>query len=355
MASFQRILFKSIDILFNPFQNHHKFPGITVTKDLVYDEEYPEECAIDTYRHESKVGFKLPTIINFPGGGYMAGGKQYRSGIASFLVDKLDVCVINVNYHKCETFKFPQFTRDSLKALAWIKEHADELQIDLDNLYVMGDSAGAQIAAHSITIMQNDEMREALGCVKADLKFKAALLFCGPYDVIAAMTSPSILDIARGLGNKVLGIDVRKPGALDNYPYKPYLNLLDWIGPDFPPCFIGHTVHDVFCEGQGDRLKEELKKRNIPYVSYLSTRFWDYHCWYLSLNDRSAKKILEKLVSYMQSMLKGEIPPVEEIIYGKPPKAVPAKEPPAEERKAIAATSEALDSKDPQGGEKTAE
>ena len=353
MASFQRILFKSIDILFNPFQNHHKFPGITVTKDLVYDEEYPEECAIDTYRHENKVGFKLPTIINFPGGGYMAGGKQYRSGIASFLVDKLDVCVINVNYHKCETFKFPQFSRDSLKALAWIQDHADELQIDLDNLYVMGDSAGAQIAAHSITIMQNDEMREALGCVKADLKFKAALLFCGPYDVITAMTSPSILDIARGLGNKVLGIDVRKPGALDDYPYKRYLNLLDWIGPDFPPCFIGHTVHDVFCEGQGDRLKEELKKRNIPYVSYLSTKLFDYHCWYLSLNDRSAKKILERVVAYMQSMLKGVIPPVEEIIYGKPPKAVPAPKPSEDKSSAETAPAAPAEKDSLQGEEKS--
>ena len=204
MASFQRVLFKSIDILFNRAQNKHKFPGVTVTKDVVYDEEFPDVCAIDIYRHENKIGFKLPTIINFPGGGYMAGGKEYRSGIAGYLVDKLDICVINVNYHKCETHKFPQFTRDSLKALSWIEQHADELNIDLSNLYVMGDSAGAQIAAHSITIIQNEEMREALGCAKCTLKFKAALLFCGPYDVVTAVTSPSILDIARGLGTKVL-------------------------------------------------------------------------------------------------------------------------------------------------------
>ena len=320
MASFQRVLFKSIDILFNHAQNKHKFPGVIAKKDIVYDDEYPDACALDVYRHEDKIGFKLPTIINFHGGGYMAGGKEYRSGIAGFLIDKLDICVINVNYHKCESFKFPQFSRDSLKALAYIEEHADELNVDLSNLYIMGDSAGAQIAAHAVTIIQNDEMREALGCVKCNLKFKAALLFCGPYDVITAMTSPSVLDIARGLGNKVLGINTRNKEELEAYPYIPYLNLLNWIGDEFPPCFVGQTKYDIFCAGQGDRLVAALKKHNIPYVSYVSTKRFDYHCWHLVLNNRSAKKILAELVIYMQSMLKGEIPEVREIIYGKLPK-----------------------------------
>jgi len=228
--------------------------------------------------------------------------------------------VINVSYHKCENSKFPQFTRDSLKALAWIEEHADELNVDLTNLYIMGDSAGAQIAAHAVTIIQNDEMREALGCVKCTLSFKAALLFCGPYDVITAVTSPSILDIARGLGNKVLGINVKNKEELDAYPYKPYLNMLDWIGDDFPPCFIGHTKYDVFCAGQGERLIAKLKERNIPYVSYYSTHRLDYHCWYLALKNRSAKKLLAELIEFMQVMLKGGTPEVREILYGKPPK-----------------------------------
>ena len=320
MSSFQRVLFKSIDILFNRAQNKHKFSGIDVKKDVVYDERSPQSCALDVYRHENKVGFKLPTIINFHGGGYMAGDKEYRYGIACYLVDKLDVCVINVNYHKCETKKFPQFTQDSLKALAWIENHADELQIDLTNLYIMGDSAGAQIAAHAITIMQNEEMREALDCEKCTLKFKAALLFCGPYDVMAAVTSASILDIARGLGNKVLGINVRDKAELEAYPYRPYLNLLEWIGDDFPPCFIGHTKYDVFCAGQAERLIAELKKRSIPYVSYFSTKPLDYHCWHLALNNRSAKKILAQLVVFMHTMLKGEPLETKEIVYGKLPK-----------------------------------
>ena len=41
MSSFQRVLFKSIDILFNRAQNKHKFSGISVKKDVVYDERYP--------------------------------------------------------------------------------------------------------------------------------------------------------------------------------------------------------------------------------------------------------------------------------------------------------------------------
>lgn len=316
MASSQRVLFKLIDGVFNHAQNKHSFEGINIQKDVVYDEEAPDICALDIYRHENKIGFKLPTIVNFHGGGYMAGGKEYRSGIASFFVDKLDVCVINVAYHICEHYQFPQFTRDSVKALKWVEEHADEYNIDLNNLYVMGDSAGAQIAAHAITVMQNEELADALGCVKPKLKFKAALLFCGPYDVLAALSSPSVLDIARGIGNKVLGINTRNKEELENYPLKRYLNLLEWIGDDFPPAFIGHTKYDIFCAGQGERLIAELEKHGIPYVSYLSVKREDYHCWYLALKNRSAKKILSECLLYMQSMLKGEIPPTKQIVYG---------------------------------------
>ena len=79
----------------------------------------------------------------------------------------------------------------------------------------------------------------------------------------------------------------------------------------------------------------ELEKRNIPYVSYYSTKRMDYHCWYLALKNRSAKKLLSELVKYMQSMLKGEIPPVQRIVYGKLPKegaVEPSAETPTEKK-----------------------
>ena len=318
MASFQRVVFKTIDVLFNFTQNYHKFKNIHVEKNIVYDPEYPNICALDIYRHEDKVGVKLPTVINVHGGGFMGGGREYRTGIAGYFVDKLDVCVVNISYHLCEKDPFPQYLRDSVKALQWIVEHGEEYDIDLDNLYIMGDSAGAQIAAHSIAVVQNEKLADALGCVKPDIKFKAALLFCGPYDVVTALTNKDVpFDFAHLVGNKVFGFNTRKQESFDNYVYKDYINVLDWIGPNFPPAFICDTIGDVFCLGQGQMMIDTLKKNRVPYVHYYSAKKADFHCWYLNLKLHSSKKVLKATVHYMESLLSGVVPPNERIVYGK--------------------------------------
>jgi len=315
MVSFPRFAFRVVDIAFDWLQNHYKFKNIHVEKNIVYDENFPKVCALDIYRHTDKVGVKIPTIINCHGGGYMAGDRKYRKGIAGFLVDQLDVCVVNITYHTGEKAPFPQFSRDSLKAIEWVKNHADEYSLDLDNLYIMGDSAGAQIAAHAITILQNEELAEKLGCVRPDVKFKGAVLGCGPYDVMYALGTKVIFDLARGIGRELLQIDTHNQEVLDNYPYKKEINVLEWITPDFPPAFICHTVGDIVCIGHGERLIEKLKENNVPYVSYYSTKKKDFHCWYLVQSNKSAKLVLAEMVSFMKKLLAGEPIETKEIVY----------------------------------------
>ena len=305
MASFPRFAFRVIDIAFDWLQNHYKFKDIHVDKNIVYDENFPKVCALDVYRHTDKVGVKIPTIIDCPGGGFMAGDRKYRKGIASFLVDQLDVCVVNITYHTGEKKPFPQFTRDSLKAIEWVKEHADEYNFDLDNLYIMGDSAGAQIAAHSITVLQNEELAERLGCVRPDVKFKGAMLGCGPYDIMDALSQKIIFDLARGIGNEVLAIDTRKKENVENYPLKKEISVLEWIKPEFPPTLIIHTVGDIVCLGHGEKLMKVFDEKGVPYISYYSTKKKDFHCWYLVQNNKSAKLVLAEMVSFMKTLLAG--------------------------------------------------
>ena len=313
--SFPRFAFRVVDIAFDWLQNHHRFKNIHVDKNIVYNEEFPKVCKLDVYRHEDKVGAKLPTIINCHGGGFMAGDRKYRKGIARFMVDQLDVCVVNFTYHTGEKKPFPQFTRDSMKAIEWVEQHAEEYGFDLDQLYIMGDSAGAQIAAHSITVLENPELAERLGCVRPDVKFKGAILGCGPYDVMYALTQKTIFDLARGIGREVLNVDTRKIENVENYALKKEISVLDWITPDFPPSLVIHTVGDIVCMGQGEKLLDVFDEKNVPYVSYYSTKKKDFHCWYLVLGKKSAKPVLEEMVAFMKTLLSGGTIETKKIVY----------------------------------------
>lgn len=305
MASFPRVVFSAIDVLFDIPQNGRRYNNINVKKNVVYDPKYPKTCAMDFYRHKDKLDVKLPTIINFHGGGYMAGNKKYRSGVAGYYVDKLDICVINVGYHLCEKHPFPQFTIDSMNAIQWIFDHADEYNLDKDNIFVMGDSAGAQIAAHAMTIIENPELAERIGCVCPKVKFKGAFLFCGPYDVMGTLNRRLIGDIGHMIGNKVMGINTRNKEALANYKYKKEVSLLEWITPGFPQAYIAHTLADVVCYGNSEMLMEKLDGVGVPYEEFKSVNKADFHCWYLTHNGRSAERCLQNSVDAFKAMLNG--------------------------------------------------
>jgi acetyl esterase len=93
------------------------------------------------------VSSPVPAIVYFHGGGWVTGDLDTHDGSCRLLADVTRCLVIAVDYRLAPENPFPAAVIDALAAYDWVHENAGELGVDRGSVGVMGDSAGANLAA----------------------------------------------------------------------------------------------------------------------------------------------------------------------------------------------------------------
>jgi acetyl esterase len=89
---------------------------------------------------------RLPIVLHFHGGGWVAGDLDTHDAIARFYSANADAIVVSVDYRQPPEHKSPTAAEDSYAALEWAAANASEMSGDPDRLAVVGDSAGGNLA-----------------------------------------------------------------------------------------------------------------------------------------------------------------------------------------------------------------
>lgn len=89
----------------------------------------------------------LPVIVYYHGGGFLGGSLELADSPARLMAANLGVIVVAAGYRLAPEHPFPAATDDTFQALEWVHKNIADFGGDPGKVVVMGDSAGATLAA----------------------------------------------------------------------------------------------------------------------------------------------------------------------------------------------------------------
>lgn len=153
--------------------------GVAEIVDLCYIDDGHRLHLLDVYRPEGADG-KLPTIVDIHGGAWVYGDKWLNRKYCMHLA-KQGFAVVNLSFRLVPEVDFAGSVKDIFAALDYIKNHADELGLDVENMFITGDSAGGHTAAMVVAADENDALQRIFGG-KPSIKFSAAGFVCAAFN-----------------------------------------------------------------------------------------------------------------------------------------------------------------------------
>lgn len=143
------------------------------------------ELSLDVYAPDADTGngARSPVIVFLYGGSWQSGAREEYGFVASTLVRRGYVVVIP-DYRLYPAVRFPDFVNDAADALRWTFDNIAQYGGDPGNVFVMGHSAGAQIAA---LVHYDDSYLQAAGAPQKTCGF---IGLSGPYDFLPLVGGP---------------------------------------------------------------------------------------------------------------------------------------------------------------------
>lgn len=173
----QKVMYPAQELPINSFEPRKKMAetlkenGLFVINDLNYSSEYPNGFLDITYP-DNQLTVKRPTIVNFHGGGYFGGSKTMGDPLAessknsNYFYDELSrqgYNVVNVDYALVPDYHFPVPLIQMNQAFEFLLNNQNKYHLDMDNVIIMGSSAGAIMTAQYGSLLSNEEYSTMLG------------------------------------------------------------------------------------------------------------------------------------------------------------------------------------------------
>ena len=249
-----------------------KTPKTVIRFDDISYGDYGESNILDVYRPKNRNGEKLPVIVSVHGGGWVYGDKNVYQFYCMSLAER-GFAVVNYSYRLAPEYKFPASVFDTDNVFNWIYKNAKSYGFDLENVFAVGDSAGANLLGMYINLL-NDEnyvtvintyiinnkdiLKEALGRKRSfipqrQVYVKAVALNCGKYSFASEKKNPGLKDIV-----SFLFVNGGNDEELD------MIDIIAHLNEKFPPAYIMTCTGDFLMKEAG-KLCSRLEDTDIPF------------------------------------------------------------------------------------------
>lgn len=193
----------------------------------------------------------LPTILNIHGGGWTYGTKGQYQYYCMYLAQQ-GFTVVNCNYRLAPENRYPAALIDICTVMQWIKDQSSRFPFDVGHFFLVGDSAGAQLASQICAMLTNPAYRSEFDFPIPEMQVKAAALNCGVYDLHGTMYNPDGSPSSRGTDYM--------PSPM---PSAAQLDVFAALTKDYPPVYLMGSVNDPISVQGLEPFLTVLREKNL--------------------------------------------------------------------------------------------
>jgi acetyl esterase/lipase len=229
----------------------------------------PYNLSLDYYA--SQIPGKKPCVVVVHGGSWASGNSQELPDLNTHLA-KVGYNVASINYRLAPKYQCPAPVEDIHTAIAYLKKHSEELNIDTNNFVLLGRSAGGQIALLAAYTLHEPGL-------------KAVISYYAPADMVWGYSIPSnplIMDSRKVMGDYLGGSYSQVP-----HNFEASSPLL-FVNKNSVPTLMIHGQNDVLVAWEHSR-RLNLKLQQYGVKHFLLTLPWATHGCDYTLNGPSGQ------------------------------------------------------------------
>jgi len=217
-------------------------------QDIVFRDTSDSELKLDLYLPNS--GEESPFVVFAHGGAWVLGDKGHRP-----MFDRLTAsgfAVADVQYRLAQQARYPGPVRDVVAAVKWVRDNAEQYDIDAARGALAGYSAGAHLAM-LVGLAPGHERFQPPG-YKPDVpaSVDAIVGYSGPYDFTTseASSNPAV--------TAFFGSDASEATLAEGSP-------VTHVDPDDPPVMLVHGTDDTIVPYRSTTvLADTLRDAKVP-------------------------------------------------------------------------------------------
>ena len=264
---------------------------------------HPTWNLLDVYRPRKAKEKPLPVIAIVHGGAWVYGDKEVYQYYGMSLAER-GFAVVNFSYRLAPEFKYPSAIEDICAAFRWIYDNADTYHFDTDNLFAVGDSAGAHLLTIFSGLITNPEWKKtskaeypkAKLTLPKGMHLNAVALNCGKYDL------GSDKDLDENSKNLLTDLLPKKGTKAE----RKLINSVDAVTEKFPPSFVMTCPGDTMRE-QAKVIADVLNDHSVPfcYRFYGSKKNPLYHVFHCNMREPMAAQCNSDECNFFKEWIKG--------------------------------------------------
>ena len=153
-----------------------------LASDIAYIDDGDPNHTLDIYGSDKPEATK--TVVEIHGGGFIGGNKTTNTD-HSIVFAEAGYVVVTPDYSKVPRgVSFPDVIRELFTVYQWVGDHAEEYHIDLNNIFLSGDSAGGYYVLISMAILNDPDLQAYFGVTPPSYEFSGFVTTCPDTDIM---------------------------------------------------------------------------------------------------------------------------------------------------------------------------